>query len=93
MWSIFKFLKIPYSDHALHPRPAPAPTAPPASVLAEIRRLEGRVAELRARYCPGQPRPAYVAVRTFAAAPASAQEWGPCTRYTGGGDELYSAFT
>ena len=59
------------------PRPAPAPTAPPASVVAEIRRLEGRVAELRARYYPSKPQPAYLAVRTFGT-PASAQEWGPC---------------
>ena len=59
------------------PRPAPAPTAPPASVVAEIRRLEGRVAELRARYYPSKPQPAYLAMRTFGT-PASAQEWGPC---------------
>ena len=63
------------------PRPAPAPAAPPAAVLAEIRRLEGRAAELRARYCAG--RPAYLAVRTFAA-PAPAQ-WRPCGHHAGGG--------
>ena len=44
---------------------------------SEIRRLEGRVAELRARYYPSKPQPAYLAMRTFGA-PASAQEWGPC---------------